>query len=280
MPRYSKLGKKEKRVSFEEDPTRYDFQAPRPSGEMRPSIDSATRDPPNYEKTDESDDEVDKLLASDPLNDDEEKRSGGRHRLPRRKRRILIFGMLSVVILALFIGVCATSATIAHERAKIQSMTAAEKTAQDTAKALEEVKGMTEVPTLIGTIPIEAAEIPQAPDVESEATELAPGPDMPHLVNLDESIISVPETTIDYNNEAADKAAYEAEAAKDDGHGPPELSAEAVEQVQGVNSQLSQAESASTVDNIKNYMADFWDWIDAKWDDLMSNDAESGDVIY
>ena len=252
-PKYSKIGAT-KKVSFDDDPTRYNFEAPRLSHEVSFDAPRTQRSSLLNEKNDESDDEVDKLLSSDPMDDKEEQRKQKRPRLTRKKRRVLIFGFLTSLLL--LVATITVVGIQTHARVKSKAQV------QEVQAAMDEIKNLNEVPTLIGTVPI----------TESDVASIEQSPDMPHLVKVDDSI-SVPANHEPVHDEEADRAGYEA------GLEPPELSETAVAQTQDVNATLN-GSKVGTVAAFKGYASDLWDWIEAQWNDLMANDPKSEEVIY
>lgn len=283
MPsKYAKLAANQKRVSFDDSP-QFNYEAPRTSLDGRPSVDAPGRTP-RYSR-DGSDDEIDNLLAEDPLYEEKDTqknktRSGAR--LSRKKRRVLIFGIISMLLC-----VCAAVAVFSvkvHGRDHVATDAKTFDKAQSDAAAIQEVSGLTEVPTLIGNLPLSSEEV-------------MPKPLNNHV--SDGAVISVPETKIDWNNEEEDRKTYEAAAALDKesesnamSNNPPELSSEAIEQVHNVAAPLGEAntavvDSASKITSHKDAMeglrvtvSDIMAWFNAKWRDMLGNDAKSGEVIY
>lgn len=271
MPaKHKNANKSLKRVSFDRSAARFEYEAPRPSSDSRRSFD-APHLTPSHDKTD-SDDEIDALLEEDPLYEEKEsqrRRRKGVMRLSYRKR-VLLFGAIGLLLL----GATVVSSVLAikSQRKSVTSPT------DDVKEAMEEIQGLTEVPTLAGNIPVNSSDIPSAPDSS------VPPPYVPESVDEQadekhketseqadqdtnekhedgeqadqeadekhedaEQTISVPATNVNWDNEEADKAAYEADAADSDVEStnePPELSAEAVAQAHDVNAELDEASAA------------------------------------
>lgn len=287
MPRkYSKLAKDSAQAPARR-PTHFDYATPRSSGDIRNSMDSSFRAPGSDK--DNSDDEVDNLLSEDPLYD--EKRSGnvrGR-RMSRKSRRILIFGLLTLLL-----GIVGALSVVGFKtHARVKAMEKATQEAKESATVYDTIKDMTEVPSLTGMLPLAGESVAETADVVDDA-----GPQFADHAESEQTI-SVPETKIDWENEAADKALYEAEAAKDTGytgdeeyHDPPELGAEAISQAQGVNAQLDELSSSvansvakgkehnDVLASMKATADDLWAWLEAQWQDMVGNSPDSGETIY
>lgn len=289
--KYEKISKIAKRVSFDES-ARYDFDAPRTSSDGRRSMQAPYHAPEN--NGEDSDDEIDNLLAEDPLYDEKESlRQRRGSRLSRKKRRAVIFGMITLTL-----GIVAAVVLVGlHTHAKVAA--SAQKAIEESAyaDAMQEFKDLTEVPSLAGMLPLDDTPRPISPvPIDSTTSEGS-------LSDYEtDQVISVPETEIDWNSEAEDKIAYEAEVAKaeaDDSisDGPPELSAEAVSQAQGINAQLDtvsadvaalaedsaskiEAHKGDPVQVVKDAAAEFWAWLDATWADLVGNSGEMDETIY
>lgn len=279
-----------KRVSFD-DSARFNFEAPRSSLDARPNMESPYHTPESHRE--DSEDEIDTLLATDPMSTEKEgagkSRARGSSRISRKKRRILIFGLVTLTLGVLAaLGVVGLQLHTRNKQAVSQGSTTPHKV--DDKAAMAEVADLTEVPSLAGMLPLDA--VPTAISPVPVQEEKAEG-------ELDQ-IVSVPSTDIDYSNEAADKAAYEAEAAKDNANvidDPPTLSAEAIAQAQDVNTQLDEASAsvaatadqidASTAESESDYLQamqdaadDFWAWLDATWSGMVGNDPSSGEPVY
>lgn len=284
MPRkYQKVPKATKRVSFD-DSAGVEYDAPRTSYDAR-QRDSPYHAPAFNKEEEDGDDEIDTLLAEDPLFEEKaisrSRSSSGK--LTKRQKR-LIFAGISVLLLGL-IALITVLGLKSHSNNKSHStaLTGDAKTQSDDL-ALEEVNGLSEVPTLVGIVPISGI---SAPNDENQALE--PG-----------QVISVPTTDSDYDNEATDKAAYEAEAALDDGsdedtsdyNDPPELSPEAVAQTQNVNGKLEEqgasiSDLASQItphrdplESMRSAANDILAWLRAQWADMTSNSPDSNAVVY
>ncbi|CCG84003.1 protein of unknown function [Taphrina deformans PYCC 5710] len=282
MPqKYNKISKPSKRVSFD-DSARFNFEAPRSSTDTNRNLDSPYHVPEDNKG--DSDDEIDNLLAEDPLYEEKEpSRKAGRsgRRLSHKKRRVLIFGMITMLL-----GLGAALAFVgvhAHQKshAATQKSLADAKAQMDQA-SIDEIQGMTEVPSLAGVLPLDSTPSPISP--------------VPVGVPEDEEqIISVPATKIDWDSEEEDKVAWDALPPSSDE--PPSLSAEAIAQAQDLNAQLDDAsatvasaatDSASKIEAHKgdplqamlDSANDFWAWLDAKWDDILGNNLDSDEPIY
>lgn len=290
---YQKLPRTMKRVSFDES-AGIDYEAPRSSIELGRNSMSPFHAAPHNKEAD-SDDEIDTLLAEDPLYEEKEGnglRGSGGSRISKKKKRVLIAGisLLLLALVATLTGLGVGSRTKSSAPANV--LTGDDKEASDK-MALEEIQGMTEVPTLVGSVPL--SDMPHP--INNHVSDAALGQDSPVQ---DDQIISVPSTKVDYDNEAADKAAYEAEAAKDDGmednntvsNDPPELSSEAIAQAQGVNAELGKASAAVTesaskivqhkdpLESLRTAANDLLSWLQAQWRDVMNNKPSSEQEIY
>lgn len=281
--KYQKLPGSTKRVSFDAS-AGGDSDAPRSSIDARRGT-SSPYHAPAFTKEEEGDDEIDTLLAEDPLYEEKatkrSRKSGAR--LSRKSKRV-IFAAVTVLLLMLI-----AVFTVVGLQKNAKSVTSSapltgDAKAQSDDLALEEIKDLTEVPTLVGNMPL-----PIVPALDDDDSAVEP-----------EQIISVPPTDIDWNNEAADKDFYEAEAAKDDEtsveepvvQSPPELSPEAIAQVQDVNGQLGEQQESITdsaskitqhkdpLESMRTAANDLLAWLQAQWSDLTSNDPTSAEEIY
>jgi hypothetical protein len=241
-------------------------------------VDSADHEqpPPAYEKPSDSDlsddeDALDTLLSEeDPMaghaggkahkKKQRRLRKTLRHKkrgsMSVRHRRFLIFGTLTMVILGIVAGAYA---------AMVHIKGGAVKEAVDGGASVEEViGGMTEVPTLIGTLPIDQGN----PVLNNEAAKVPP-------IGDDEKVTGT---------EANEPPALSDEAVEQAINTKGQLADKTAEAVDAFVDALEQAseDGLDALDRAGDTFMDRWNnliaWFDAKWDDLVGNTPGTTDV--